>query len=701
VLSYTAQGRPWIYPALSGVLLYWIYLLGGYAGLSWLTAVASATTTFFLTRERNVATLVLAIIAVPVVVLRLTPRADLFSTVLFAVVLSMLWRYYRSGQGRLWLLPLILMLWVNLHWGFVTGLGLCGAYVMLEAGEMIFASRREAAKQRLKKAWPWLGASALATLVNPWGVKLYLEMFGWTKDLASSQSAVISEFSPLRFTWSAMEGALAWRDPDFSAIWWLLAAALAATAAAMAVRNYGAVVLLVGSAVAGVERNRFQGLFACVVVVVAGSVVHEAWETFRSKRQANEHIAFRRRLAIGWCVGFVALAGVRSFDLASNRYYMNSLPFEFGTGLSWWYPERAAAFVEREQLPRNIFNGFELGGYLAWRLPQYPDFIDSRGRPFVGEVDTADSELPQKPPDSVAWQIEADRWHIQTMIVPIGRISGFEYFPKLAEFCASETWRPVYLDEVSAVFLRRSPENGGLIDRLKVDCKTTRFFPPATNLSRAGRFNFWTNAGFGLAMLGRPQEALDDLDKAQEDFPRSAHLHLQRGDALMRLGKANDAERELRESIAIESNESTWEILSSLLWAGQRPDEALTALRNAADISLAPVQLYLELGQREAALQRGKEALADFDEAEEFGRAIDRSTTSGAEFHAEVAESRARVWFAMGDAQQAIDLEQQALQLTPGDKRRWKDLAALYEAMGRNSDAQLALQRAQAVTTPE
>jgi tetratricopeptide (TPR) repeat protein len=319
----------------------------------------------------------------------------------------------------------------------------------------------------------------------------------------------------------------------------------------------------------------------------------------------------------------------------------------------------------------------------------------------VGEVDTADSELPQKPPDSAAWQVEADRWHIQTMIVPVGRISGFEYFPKLAEFCASETWRPVYLDEVSAVFLRRSPETEGTIDRLKIDCKTAPFSPPAANLSRADRFNFWTNAGFVLAMLGRPQEALDDLDKAQEDFPHSAHLHLQRGDALMRMGKTNEAERELRESIANDPNEGTWEILSSLLWAEQRQDESLTALRNAADVSLAPVELYLELGQREAALQRGKEALADFDEAEKFGVAVDRSTKPGAEFHAELAESRARVWFAMGDALHAIESEEQALQLTPGDKRRWRDLAALYEAMGRNSDAQLALQRAQAATNPQ
>src|SRR5271165_5994662 len=44
VLSYTARGSEWIYPALSQVLLYWFFLLGGYALLSWL-GVAACTGT--------------------------------------------------------------------------------------------------------------------------------------------------------------------------------------------------------------------------------------------------------------------------------------------------------------------------------------------------------------------------------------------------------------------------------------------------------------------------------------------------------------------------------------------------------------------------------------------------------------------------------------------------------------------------------
>ena len=40
VFTYTATGGEWLYPPFSGLILYWLYLLGGYAALSWLLALA-------------------------------------------------------------------------------------------------------------------------------------------------------------------------------------------------------------------------------------------------------------------------------------------------------------------------------------------------------------------------------------------------------------------------------------------------------------------------------------------------------------------------------------------------------------------------------------------------------------------------------------------------------------------------------------
>src|SRR5208283_3930955 len=64
--------------------------------------------------------------------------------------------------------------WVNLHPGFIAGLGAMGAYLLLEALNFLIADRRLASLRRLQRIGPWLVASVAATLVNPLGPRIYL-----------------------------------------------------------------------------------------------------------------------------------------------------------------------------------------------------------------------------------------------------------------------------------------------------------------------------------------------------------------------------------------------------------------------------------------------------------------------------------------------------------------------------------------------
>ena len=148
VFSYTAQGQPWIYPVGSGLVLYAAYLLGGYDLISWLGALACVATVALLLRRGSAVSAGIAILAVPIIAWRTTPRADMFTVVLFAAFLSLLWENYQTGRARLWLLPLLMVAWVNLHFGFAAGLALILAYVGVELSETIFGDeRRHAALQ--------------------------------------------------------------------------------------------------------------------------------------------------------------------------------------------------------------------------------------------------------------------------------------------------------------------------------------------------------------------------------------------------------------------------------------------------------------------------------------------------------------------------------------------------------------------------
>src|ERR1039457_2106681 len=174
VFCYTAQGEPWIYPVGSGLVLYATYLLGGYALISWLGALACVATVALLLRRGSAVSAGIAILAVPLIAWRTTPRADMFTVVLFAAFLSLLWENYQTGQARLWSLPLLMVAWVNVHFGFAAGLALILAYVGVELTETILGdTRRRAAMQRLRRSSGWLLCTVVATLANPWGWGLY------------------------------------------------------------------------------------------------------------------------------------------------------------------------------------------------------------------------------------------------------------------------------------------------------------------------------------------------------------------------------------------------------------------------------------------------------------------------------------------------------------------------------------------------
>src|ERR1700690_1890509 len=139
VLSFTSAGTPWMYPPFAGVLFYLTYSAFGYAGLSWFCALACLAVVAYLVRRGDMASTVLATLAVGSIATRTAARADLFSTVFFALFLGELWAYHRGLRCRLWLLPVIMLFWVNLHPGFIAGLGAIGAYLLIEISDLLFA----------------------------------------------------------------------------------------------------------------------------------------------------------------------------------------------------------------------------------------------------------------------------------------------------------------------------------------------------------------------------------------------------------------------------------------------------------------------------------------------------------------------------------------------------------------------------------
>ena len=687
VFSYTARGQPWIYPVGSALGFYATYLLGGWALLSWLGAAVCTGTVGLLLRRGSLSAAALAVIAIPRIALHTTPRADMFTVLLFAAFLSLLWQQHETGAARLWLLPFLMIAWVNLHLGFVSGFALLAAYVGVEVLDMLWPARRALTVEHLREALPWLVATLPATVLNPWGWGIFKALLRQNAAMAQHSDQII-EWASARLSWTLVAGGWSLRGTGGAFYTMLLIAALAVLAAVFQ-RQLGAAFLLTGAAWLSVRHIRFQALFAAVLVIVGGAVLSAALHVLK---QRLDDTRLPSALVIGATALIVALVAVRSYDLVTDRAYLDATDLgSFGAGLSWWFPEGAASFLEHENIPSQIFNSYNEGGYLVWRVGEkYQDYIDGRAIPFGSELFEKNGELLGTLPDSVEWQNQADRYGINVIIIPLARYNALQFFPVLQQFCWSSSWRPVYLDEVSAVFLRQTPQNEALIRRLRVDCTTAPIpaGPPSGNDTKA--FNQWANSAALLQVLGRNSEAFDATTYAIRIFPDNAFVHFVRANLLRDAGNFPEAEHEYLRAASLEGNAATWSALADLYHGEGRLDSEIGAREQAVDFLPHPELALLSLGYAYLDTGRPHEALRAFDRAQ---ARLQQDQVDDA-FLANLAHGRATAWTALGNPDRAIRFEEETVRLGPSRSDDWLFLADLYQRKGRFPEAQQARQRA-------
>jgi tetratricopeptide (TPR) repeat protein len=594
VFSYTAQGEPWIYPIGGGLLFYAGWAIGGYGLLSFFGAAGSAATAALLLRKGSIISAVVAVIAVPLISERCQVRADLFTTILTAAFLSLLWHYHDTGKAWLWLLPVLMVIWVNTHLGFFIGLGLIGAYIIAELLELLVSMPTSAAAQRLRRALPWLLASFGATLLNPWGWNIYEGVY---RQLSSPQLGWISEWAPVPLNWTMLSMSASLGDIRGAILVSMLIATGTAVIAVLR-KQLGAASLLLSAVVAPAGHVRSEALLGIVNVIVGGGVLNAATEALSRKLGV---IRVSTVLAIGGTIFGIVLAYTR-LDFLSAQ----GVPL-FANGLSSAFPQRAVAFIKREEIPNQILTT-NYGAYFTWRLfPKYLDYYDSRTVPF-GPQGLARLHDLVSTPSGVEWDSEADRYGISAILASLTQGSMF----KLRSFCSSNRWVPVYLDEVSAIFVRRKPENERLIERLEIRCDDFAF-----SSEQAAMYEESKNGAVVLQALGRYDNALTAARKAIDAAPRSAFAHLLAGELYEAIGRLAEAEQEYRAAIAIMPDGGSEMALAGISHRQGRTEAEIDALRRSADLAwgFRPIKQLLLLSMAELRVGRPVRALAAIDRA--------------------------------------------------------------------------------------
>lgn len=615
IFSYTAAGRPWVYPAGAELLFYGLFRSGGYAALTILgMLVCGACVALILATNREaierpgiaLALLWLVVLAIPTIAARSSARADVFTLVLTGATIHVVSRYYRGLSSRLYLLPVVFVLWANLHQGFVFGLVVVAVFAVALAAKC-FGTKPEVralGRSRFTRLAAWGMAAAAAVLLNPFGWRLYASLASVRKDMAF-QRGFIGEASPVAIGWWRLLDAVRFPDPD-SGIWLLAALSVCGIAVAAWKKQLAPALLLAIFLVLGLRYARAQALFAIVACTVLPGVL----ASLAASRTPAPSAGRAGRFAAGAvaCL-LVIVVGMRAADLVSNRYYvMRADTASFGPGISWWFPERALDFIAGERLPGHIYHDYNAGGWVMWRLwPRYRDYIDGRAQPFSPEVFLEQQEMLAVPPDSSEWQALLDRRGINTLLISLARFGGYRLSP--AALCASSGFRLVYMDEVAGVWLRVRPENQAWLDRLGRACDVELEAPRG---GAAARYNFFVNAGALYTALGRLDRALDMYREAENIFPADPNLRLALAQYWQARGSSEQAAREYRLALSLSDSAGAWHGLGTLEANAGHFLPAAEAFGHAAERSVLPHESYRMRGECLVAANRPGEALRAF-----------------------------------------------------------------------------------------
>jgi hypothetical protein len=279
------------------------------------------------------------------------PRPGMLTILLVIVLFDILLSTSRTGRTRmLWLVPPLFALWANWHIQFVYGLFVLGVFACEPLLNSLFRYRPPIPNLLPPAAaWLALSAGALATFLNPYGVKLYSTVL-----LYAGQTRVYNEITEFR--------AMTFRQPQhFLAVLLVLGAAMA-LGWRRNPRPLWLIFLLTSSLLA--FRSVREIWFLAVISVC---VIADGWRSPRTVARGS--LPFRSRAMVAVWVLALVLASCRHYGLSNDALEIQT---------AGAFPEAAVRFIEQRRLAGPLFNDLSWGGYLIWRLPELPVALDGR-----------------------------------------------------------------------------------------------------------------------------------------------------------------------------------------------------------------------------------------------------------------------------------------------------------------------------------
>lgn len=428
--SHTRDDTVWLNHSWgTQIVLYWTWTLFGDAGLALYTALLATAGMLFVYLASAGNTYLRAfalVLGASTAAVFWSPRPQMVSFFLSAVVLYLLFAYKFRGIDRLWFIPVVMWLWGNLHAGFSIGFIFLAGMI---AGEMAAALFNRGGDEVV--GWRGVGklivvslVSAALILINPYGYRMLLLPF------QTVGIDVLRDFIQ------------EWQSPNFQQLHvlpFILLLLLTTGAAGASPRRmrWASFVLFSGTAYMALAYGRNIAVFAVVATPIltfhADALLKERGWNIRPRRRVSRGIA--RINAVLLALILLGAVGKIAYTLEPSR--VETAQREF-------LPVRVTEYLSETTPPGMLFNNYDWGGYLMWALPEMPVYVDGRtdlyGNDFLMEyisVYTANAD----------WRPVFEQHDIRTVVIGAG-------VPLADELAGAAGWSLAYEDDQAVVYVR-------------------------------------------------------------------------------------------------------------------------------------------------------------------------------------------------------------------------------------------------------
>jgi len=446
IFSFIQPPIPWTaHEWLSEVIYALVHNVSGLSGIVIIHALVISTVFLLLfrfMRSSGISILVSALLvalAVSVSTIHWLARPHIFSMLFTLIWYIILDTYQYRKKNYLYILPLLMLLWVNLHGGFLAGFLLFGIYITGNLLKVIFSTEeRHEARGRLRMLLLFTALTMGVSLLNPKGYDILLFPFRLTANKFIMDH--VTEFlSPNFHTALRFE-------------YMLLLMILIFGISKLRLNPIEAMLVLLFTHMS-LYSARYIPLYAIILCPVIGKRIDHLLEEIKDRRIVKRFLVISERTGrtdslTRWNLWSFAAAIMTGFFLFTGKV-------EFGFDEKK-LPVDAVQFIKKEKIPGNMFNNDEFGDYIiyaAW--PEYKVLFDGRSDMYGVERMKKYFKVIRL---EQGWDEVLNEYDINWFIYPAkSALSTF--------LLQRNDWKLIYADKVANIFVKNTPANQYLIQK--------------------------------------------------------------------------------------------------------------------------------------------------------------------------------------------------------------------------------------------